>query len=227
MRNGRTFALVTGAALLAAACTAPASSPSAAPSAAAPSSQAPSDQGPSAQAPSSQAPSAAAGAGRLDGAELQARWWNWAASSPARSNPVKDPDGTFCAENQPGDVWFLAGSFGEKRQRTCSVPAGRPVAFPLVNLIADASDCASWMKGAKGTAVLDGRPLTAERYEGSEIRLTGVEGNPVTDGAGSFSGLACGLWVQIDPLSPGPHTLRIEGSSGSFGLSVGYELQVG
>ncbi|MFD9371963.1 signal protein [Streptomyces sp. NPDC060020] len=222
MRTGRTFALATGVALLAAACAAPASSPSAAASAAAPSSQGPSDG-----ARPSQAPSAPAGAGRLDGAELQARWWNWAASSPARSNPVKDPDGTFCAENQPGDVWFLAGSFGEKRQRTCSVPAGRPVAFPLVNLVGDASDCASWMKGAKGAAVLDGRPLTAERYEGSQVRLTGVEGNPVTAGAGSFGGLACGLWVQIDPLSPGPHTLRIEGSSGSFELSVGYELQVG
>ncbi|MFF4433593.1 signal protein [Streptomyces sp. NPDC001513] len=220
MRTGRTFALVTGAALLAAACAAPASSPSAAPSTAAPST-------PSAQAPSAPGPSAPAGAGRLDGGELQARWWNWAASSPARSNPVKDPDGTFCAENQPGDVWFLAGSFGEKRQRTCSVPAGRPVAFPLVNLVADATDCASWMKGAKGAAVLDGRPLTVERYEGSEIRLKGVEGNPVTTGAGSFGGLACGLWVQIDPLSPGAHTLRIEGSSGSFELSVGYELQVG
>lgn len=198
--------------MLAAACTAPASSPSASPAAAAPSS-------PAAPAP--------AGAGRLDGAELQGRWWNWAASSPARSNPVKDPDGTFCAENQPADVWFLAGSFGEERQRTCSVPAGRPVAFPLVNLVANASDCASWMKGAKGAAVLDGKPLTAERYEGSAIRLTGVEGNPVTDGAGTFDGLACGLWVQIDPLTPGPHTLRIAGSSGSFKLSVGYELQVG
>ncbi|MER6200487.1 signal protein [Streptomyces sp. NPDC001586] len=225
MRTGRTFALVTGAALLAAACAAPASSPSAAPSTAAPST--PSAQALSSQAPSAPGPSAPAGAGRLDGGELQARWWNWAASSPARSNPVKDPDGTFCAENQPGDVWFLAGSFGEKRQRTCSVPAGRPVAFPLVNLVADATDCASWMKGAKGAAVLDGRPLTVERYEGSEIRLKGVEGNPVTTGAGSFGGLACGLWVQIDPLSPGPHTLRIEGSSGSFELSVGYELQVG
>ncbi|MFF3674148.1 signal protein [Streptomyces sp. NPDC002120] len=191
MRTGRTFALATGVALLAAACAAPASSPSAAASVAAPSSQGPSDG-----ARPSQAPSAPAAAGRLDGAELQARWWNWAASSPARSNPVKDPDGTFCAENQPGDVWFLAGSFGEKRQRTCSVPAGRPVAFPLVNLVGDASDCASWMKGAKGAAVLDGRPLTAERYEGSQIRLTGVEGNPVTAGAGSSGGLACGLWVQ-------------------------------
>ncbi|MEU9165566.1 signal protein [Streptomyces sp. NPDC048424] len=212
MRTGRSFVLAAGAALLAAACTAPASSPSAAPSAA---------------EPSSAAPSAPVAAGRLGGAELQGRWWNWAASSPERSNPVQDRDGTFCAANQPGDVWFLAGSFGEELQRTCSVPAGRPVAFPLVNLVGDASGCASWMKGAKGAAVLDGRPLTAERYEGSAIRLTGVEGNPVTGGAGTSGGLACGLWVQIDPLSPGPHTLRIEGSSGSFALSVGYDLQVG
>ncbi|MFG2982517.1 signal protein [Streptomyces sp. NPDC048258] len=211
MRIPRSSALVAGAALLAAACSAPTSSSS--------------GHAPEAGRPSS--PSATAVAGRLGAAEIQGRWWNWAAASPARSNPVADRDGAFCAEKQPDDVWFLAGSFGETVRRTCRVPAGRPVAFPLVNLFGDRSDCTRFMEGAKGGATLDGKQLEAQRYEATGIQLKGVEGNPVTQDGSALSVRACGLWVQLDPLPPGAHTLQIEGSSGSFAVSVGYELQVG
>jgi hypothetical protein len=209
---GRTLILSMAAIALVAGCTtsAPASSPDATASSAA----------------GGASPSGRAG-GLADPAALQGRWWSWAASAPRDSNPVRDPDGTFCAENQAPDVWFLAGNFGGQSRRKCSVPAGLPVAFPVVNFTGTADDCKTAMADASGTAVLDGKPLDVARHSAVPIRIKGVEGNPVTREAGTFSALACGLWVRLDALPTGPHSLTISGSSGDFRLDVTYALQVG
>lgn len=67
--------------------------------------------------------------------EWSAEWWKWAFSVPADKNPVVDPNGEFCDENQPdGKVWFLAGSFGVPNvQRKCTIPRNRALFYPLVN----------------------------------------------------------------------------------------------
>src|SRR5215468_10575109 len=44
--------------------------------------------------------------------EWAAAWWLWALSQPAATNPILDPDGRFCANQQAGNVWFLAGATG-------------------------------------------------------------------------------------------------------------------
>ena len=43
--------------------------------------------------------------------EWSARWWQWALSIPAATNPVLDETGANCAQGQSGQVWFLASSF--------------------------------------------------------------------------------------------------------------------
>lgn len=163
---------------------------------------------------------------RLGAAELQGRWWTWAASSVTSSNPVADPDGHLCAEHQPTDIWFLAGSFGEKVKRSCAMPAAVPVAFPLVNIIGEAADCDAFMASAQGSATLDGRALKPERHEATTVSVNALDGNPVTGTRGYFRTVACGLWVQLDPLSPGSHELKIRGSSEDFAISVDYKLRV-
>lgn len=71
--------------------------------------------------------------------EWSARWWQWALMIPADRNPTTDPDGAFCAEAQKGPVWFLAGWSGELPvggvQRTCTVPKGRSIFFPIFNYV--------------------------------------------------------------------------------------------
>ncbi|MDH4108392.1 MAG: hypothetical protein OEW35_08755 [Gammaproteobacteria bacterium] len=63
-----------------------------------------------------------------------AEWWQWALGVPGDRNPMFDADGTYCAERQLGDVWFLAGSFGtDPVERSCTVPAGTSLFFPLIN----------------------------------------------------------------------------------------------
>jgi hypothetical protein len=157
---------------------------------------------------------------------VQGRWWTWAASEPESTNPVSDPTGKFCDRNQPQDVWFLAGTFGGTVQRTCQVPAGRPLAAPLVNWVATKAECEAFLADAKGEAVLDGKPVPPELLRDTDVLVTGVAGNPVTHEEGSFASDACGLWVRLPPLEPGAHTLTIRGSSGGFATGVDYTLIV-
>ncbi|MFJ2233140.1 signal protein [Streptomyces sp. NPDC087859] len=169
---------------------------------------------------------ASASQDRLSSDVLQSRWWTWAASEPEATNPVADEDGRECGRNQPKDVWFLAGTFGTRAERTCTVPGGVPLAFPLVNLVADPADCAEFMSAAEGSAVLDGEEIDAETSRGETISVDGVAGNPVTGTGERFTATGCGLWVQLPPLRSGKHTLEIRGRSQDFSVAVDYALTV-
>ncbi|NUS26835.1 MAG: signal protein [Streptomyces sp.] len=164
--------------------------------------------------------------GRLAPDVLQSRWWSWAASEPESTNPVADEDGGDCARNQPKDVWFLAGTFGTRAQRSCPVPAGVPVAFPLVNRIGGLDDCALFMDGVDGSAVLDGKKVKADVYREEAVTVEGVASNPVTGTDQTFEGTGCGLWVQLPALKSGLHSLKIRGTAGDFATGVDYTLTV-
>lgn len=63
-----------------------------------------------------------------------AAWWQWALGVPAAVNPVSDISGANCAQRQVDEVWFLAGSFSSNPTvRTCNIPAGKSLFFPLIN----------------------------------------------------------------------------------------------
>ena len=65
-----------------------------------------------------------------------AEWWQWVLGIPGAVNPLTDGTGEHCAQRQIDGVWFLAGSFStEPVARTCEVPAGQSLFFPLVNSI--------------------------------------------------------------------------------------------
>ncbi|TXS16481.1 signal protein [Streptomyces sp. adm13(2018)] len=166
------------------------------------------------------------GDGRLESAELQGRWWSWAASEAEGTNPVADMDGRSCARNQPRDVWFLAGTFGGWAGRACEVPGGRPIAAPVVNSFGDPEHCAAFMRDARGAVVLDGKVVEPETYPGDSITVQAAPGNPVTGEEGRFAVTGCGLWVQLPPLAPGKHTLKIHGRSGDFSTDAEYALTV-
>ncbi len=61
-------------------------------------------------------------------------WTTWVLEIPhSTSSPISDPDGSRCATDQSGAVWNLAGTFGGDVTRTCTVPRGKYLFFPLVN----------------------------------------------------------------------------------------------
>jgi hypothetical protein len=65
---------------------------------------------------------------------LATNWWQWALETPASENPLTDTTGQFAAVNQSGRVWFLAGNPGGTTVRTITVPAGKALFFPIVNV---------------------------------------------------------------------------------------------
>src|SRR5262245_29262748 len=66
--------------------------------------------------------------------EWSREWWQWAGSFKWNASPVADQTGALCANGQRGEVWFLAGTYDTGRTiRTCTVPRGKHLFFPLVN----------------------------------------------------------------------------------------------
>src|SRR5215203_3217355 len=72
--------------------------------------------------------------------EWSAEWWQWALSLPVAVNPLTDDTGEDCAQGQDGKVWFLAGTFSpdaattpDPVTRSCTLPAGTAIFFPIVN----------------------------------------------------------------------------------------------
>jgi uncharacterized protein len=83
--------------------------------------------------PALAAPEVGKTAGRTYG-EWSADWWQWMASIPRAENP-QDNDGAIdCTLGQQGPVWHLAGApLGTTAERSCTVPAGTPLFFPMLN----------------------------------------------------------------------------------------------
>ena len=65
--------------------------------------------------------------------EWSAAWWQWAFAIPVSVHPLMDHGD--CSVGQSGPVWFLGGSFAFSNTavRTCSVPAGKYLYFPVLN----------------------------------------------------------------------------------------------
>lgn len=72
--------------------------------------------------------------------EWSAAWWQWAFSIPVASHPLFDNGD--CSVGQSGPVWFLGGKFCQTgtscspgpETRSCSIPAGKALFFPLINV---------------------------------------------------------------------------------------------
>lgn len=70
--------------------------------------------------------------------DWSAAWWQWTNSIPVAGHPLFDNGD--CSVGQSGPVWFLGGKFcpsgqscGGSATRSCSVPAGKALFFPILN----------------------------------------------------------------------------------------------
>ena len=166
---------------------------------------------------------------------LPARWWSWAAAAPKDQNPIADATGKFCARNQPDDVFFLAGTFGEEDVfRKCTIPAGTPVYFPVVNRVCPLDPGESPEAAVKDCrilnrtllwATLNEEPLAfAEASSKGSFRLEPVPGNDLGMAAGDA--VAWGVWVGPLKLDPGIHVLEITADTKDLAINVSYGLDV-
>ena len=182
--------------------------------------------------------------------EWSARWWQWALSIPAVTNPVLDETGANCAEGQSGPVWFLAGSFfGGTFERACTVPPDKALFFPIVNAAFGAAvfDCeptqpgvpcnitvlraaaAASMDPVTIAASIDGVPVRNvrdSRVQSPVFSVTLPEGNVVDVPSGTYAPMVSdGYWLMLAPLSAGAHTIHFKGII-TDGVFEGFESEV-
>jgi hypothetical protein len=184
--------------------------------------------------------------------ELAAAWTQWAFSKPTNVNsPLIGGyegrprcDGTPLSPTQ-GKTWFLAGTFGsstEETVRTCTMPVGTQLFFPVVNWVGvpvedetapdirqqvidamnatldDPQFSMSMLVTVDGKAVKSNRIVRAVSPPFFTVTLPdenafGVQGD-VYEGWSTD-----GLWVTLPPLPPGKHEIHFEASAPSVGVS--------
>jgi hypothetical protein len=177
---------------------------------------------------------------------LATSWWQWALETPASGNPLTDTTGQFAAVNQSGRVWFLAGNPGGTTVRTITVPSGKALFFPIVNVF-DAEDgivvgggrlfgiprpvqvAQMFVSNVIATATglsceVDGNPLpitTANLEQSTPFSLHLPADNILGVPAGVYyPAVDSGYYVLLPPLSAGQHTIHWAGSITFFPLSL-------
>lgn len=176
--------------------------------------------------------------------EWSMRWWQWAKSFDDTESPVKDLNGSLCANGQSGDVWYLAGAYTpSKVQRKCRIPSGKYLFFPLINAVGEVSEggsisCANLKKGIRRQAdqfgdlflKIDDQPVaTLKQHRISPKRCFNIKaGSPSNNNEKSFSVAASdGYYVALEPLEPGKHQLEFGGKMAVFwSQDISYEIEV-
>jgi hypothetical protein len=167
-------------------------------------------------------------------------WWQWAGSFSRQDSPVADRTGELCGQKQKGPVWFLAGTYGTQRTiRTCHVPRGKHLFFPLINYIVmprseGSNTCASVMETARritddpATLILEvdgelvgnlatSRQATRKCFDMGELTEAKYK---------IFPSAANGYYVMLKPLAPGTHVLNFGGALPGMLQAVTYTLIV-
>lgn len=181
---------------------------------------------------------------------LAARWWIWAGSQPVPTNPLVDKTGKDCGNGQTGSTWFLAGvSGGGDVSRTCTLPGGSDLFFPLINIVdieakadnrtpGDVRRILASVDVKKSTTNLtvtfDGKNIGPDiiQYEESPIfAVTIPKQNIFRSPAGVYSPCADnGYYALIRGVTPGGHTLKFtgayDGPIGAFSINATYHLTI-
>lgn len=172
-----------------------------------------------------------AGASQL---EWSQRWWQWAFSFERARSPVADQTGQFCASRQSGPVWFLAGTYGTHRtERTCHVPAGKVLFFPLINYVtfqgSPRRTCQALIRDAAeltddpSALVLE---IDGRRMEGLQLhRLAGQDCFSLVPGEPADAATN-GYYVALKPLARGTHSLNFGGILPTLAQAVSYTIVV-
>ena len=191
-------------------------------------------------------------------AALAADWWTWALSKPEAESPLigdysDGRDGRCDGQpvtSTPGDTWFLAGSpGGDTVVRTCTAPADTQLFFPAVNYVYVNTDPGETQRDARQFAneyidsvladpefsmvvTVDGTEVQSDaivRADSSLFTIPLPEDNLLGIDAGNYyRAVADGLWVTLPALSEGEHTIHVEVSAPSVGVSqnITYNLTV-
>lgn len=178
-------------------------------------------------------------------AELALQWWQWLLGIPADIHPAFDLPESDCAAGQEGKVWFLAGNFGGESVRTCEVPAGKAIFFPIITYGAWAPDDGETEAEVRASANATMDLVSTLECTIDGVALQDLSSYRVESPVGSFGPsdltpwlpegsdilVADGYWLLLAPLSAGNHVVQFHGIIGPpeaplFELDVTYYLEI-
>ena len=119
--------------------------------------------------------------------EWSAAWHQWADSMPATKHPLFDT--APCSEGQSGPVWFLGGRFCAPEVnancenvpvvRECTVPAGKALYFPVLNISCLDAEAKNNFCGTAGPFITEMRAfVTGAIDETTDLAVT-LDGKPL------------------------------------------------
>jgi hypothetical protein len=184
-----------------------------------------------------------------------AEWWQWAYSFSNSQSPLNDPTGERCMFGQHGPLWFLAGNQNANEPRSCSVPEGATLLFPIINTsnffvkneCGNGPDKPTLKELRKEVAAfidpVDPRPLFADIDNNSIKNLiqrvqsvafpVALPDDNLCDFPGSFVAPGIysptvddGYYILLRPLPPGQYTLRFGSTDQHFLQDNTYNLTV-
>ena len=181
-----------------------------------------------------------------------AKWFQWLLSIPENSNPSNDETGRNCSINQNDpNVWFLAGTGGGRAERTCTIPAGKAILFPIINVecsyaefpnLKTESELRACAKSDQDKvtnleASIDGmkiQDLNKYRIQSVLFNVTLPTNNILGQKAGITEAVADGFYILLQPLPAGNHEIHFSGllvdytTTGpqNFGTETIYHLKV-
>lgn len=161
------------------------------------------------------------------------RWWQWCYSFPDASSPVTDSSGQFCKEHQDyKSVWFLAGTFGGKAERNCTLPRETSIFFPiLTDIVSFYTDPRLKTKSeldAYSKADLDHTQLISVKMDGHimlnlysyrvHTNLFSIDVPDINNKVlrVKTQAISDGYWMFLKPLSLGKHRLEFIGEKLEF-----------
>jgi hypothetical protein len=154
-------------------------------------------------------------------------WWRWLISIPLSESPAADTTGQNCAKNQTGPVWFLAGTFQGSAERTCEIPAGKGILFPVFNAECSFAEYPNLKTDSElsqcAKEAIDGVTFVQASIDGVEIqnlsRIQSPAFNVTFPGqnifgvqAGPTRSVSDGFWIFLQPMSPGKHEINFKGA---------------
>jgi hypothetical protein len=175
---------------------------------------------------------------------LSVKWWQWLLSIPPDNNPILDDHP--CNVKQSGPFFYLVGSFGGSAERQCTIPTGKSIFFPIVNVVVTldkndpTSDTIPKIKKIASDFINQATDLKAS-VDGVSIKNTGTlraqppafklkvpDQNLFGAPAGTYVAVSDGFWVALKPLSVGQHTIHFgaEIPSNNFKVDVTYHITV-
>lgn len=170
--------------------------------------------------------------------EWTAYWWKWLISIPRFRNPAFDDTGEFGGTFQcTPDVWFLAGTFGGSADRSCTVPTGKAILYPVINYECSFADqtyvtteqglekrCKTEMDQIGDLyAKLDGEEIELRNYRVKSgcFTIDIPTNNCIGAVAGTTTMASDGFWLFFDNLPRGRHELI------SFGSCLAGRIKIG